>query len=289
MAGASSPVSIVSASYTTPIAVTTATQHGLQTGMQVTISGVEGNTAANGTFSISVTSLTAFNLVGVAGTGTGTGGTVTGDILITTAAPHGLQTGMQVTISGVQGNTAANGVFIVTVTSPTTFFLNGVAGNAPWKGGGSVTADIIVAAVTDASPIAITTHIPARVADWVGGYGQCCRGQYERQWRVRDHRNEPHGVHSERLGGNGVGTSGGNVTVSKALTIQTIVIQALAAATDVTSNVVTPVLLGTGALPLDAATIALLAHRPKASIRPSSRPSSMRSRWWPKPQRCSRH
>jgi len=70
-------VAVTAASNSTPIALTTAAPHGLVTGMQVTISGVLGNTAANGTFSVTVTSATAFTLDGSVGTGAYTsGGTV---------------------------------------------------------------------------------------------------------------------------------------------------------------------------------------------------------------------
>src|ERR1019366_8736102 len=59
-------------------------------------------------------------------------------IVITTAAPHGLQTGMQVTIYGVRGNTAANGAFTITVTGSSTFSLNGSTANGTWTSGGTV-------------------------------------------------------------------------------------------------------------------------------------------------------
>ena len=67
-----------------------------------------------------------------------TGASNASPIAITTAAPHGLQTGDQVTISGVLGNTAANGTFTVTVTSATTFTLDGSTGTGAWAGGGIV-------------------------------------------------------------------------------------------------------------------------------------------------------
>ena len=59
-------------------------------------------------------------------------------IAVDTATPHGLQTGEQVTISGVLGNTAANGTFTVTVTGPASFTLDGSAGNGTWTSGGTV-------------------------------------------------------------------------------------------------------------------------------------------------------
>jgi hypothetical protein len=43
-----------------------------------------------------------------------------------------------VAISGVTGNTAANGTFTVTVINTTNFTLNGTAGNGAYGGGGTV-------------------------------------------------------------------------------------------------------------------------------------------------------
>jgi hypothetical protein len=59
-------------------------------------------------------------------------------ISIGTAAAHGLTTGAQVTIAGVQGNTAANGTFTITVTDATHFTLNGTSGNGNYTGGGTI-------------------------------------------------------------------------------------------------------------------------------------------------------
>lgn len=116
-----------------------------------------------------------------------TGASNASPIAISTALPNGLQTGAQVSISGALGNTAANGTFSITVTSPTSFTLNGSNGSGTWAGGGTIT-----------------------------------------------------------------------VTAYDATTIQTIFVTALATATGTTANVVTPILLKTGVLPLDSNTIALL-------------------------------
>lgn len=68
----------------------------------------------------------------------------TNPIVITTAVvvngspiayPHLFQTGLTVTVSGVQGNTAANTTQMVTVTGPNTFTIP-VAGNGTYTGGG---------------------------------------------------------------------------------------------------------------------------------------------------------
>ena len=69
------------ASYTAPISVGTVAPHGLSTGQGVIDAGVQGNTAANGDFTATVTDSTHFTLGGssgngnyVAGTGTMSGG-----------------------------------------------------------------------------------------------------------------------------------------------------------------------------------------------------------------------
>ncbi len=53
-------------------------------------------------------------------------------IVVTTAAPHGLTTGDNLTIERVQGNTAANGVWFVTVLTATTFQLDASVGNGAY-------------------------------------------------------------------------------------------------------------------------------------------------------------
>lgn len=69
-------------------------------------------------------------------TGTITGATNASPIVITSAG-HGLATGARVTISGVTGNTAANGNFSVTVIDVNTFSLDGSTGNGAYVSGGS--------------------------------------------------------------------------------------------------------------------------------------------------------
>ncbi len=58
-------------------------------------------------------------------------------VVITTSTSHKLLTGDSVTISGVTGNTAANGTFKVTVTDKNTFSLDDAAGNGTYKSGGA--------------------------------------------------------------------------------------------------------------------------------------------------------
>jgi hypothetical protein len=156
---------ITTASAGVPITITSA-NHNLATGQQVIISGVAGNTAANNTpanptWTITYFDANNFTLNGTTGTVAGTGGTWTlfpatgtpaaisgasnpvapNPIPITTASAHGLTIGQpyQVVISGVGGNTAANGIWTITVTTPTQFQLNGSLANAAYTSGGTWT------------------------------------------------------------------------------------------------------------------------------------------------------
>lgn len=67
-----------------------------------------------------------------------TGATNLTPITITTSNVHNLSSGDSALISGVGGNTAANGQFVVTVTGANTFTLNGSAGNGAYTSGGTV-------------------------------------------------------------------------------------------------------------------------------------------------------
>lgn len=72
--GVTAVSAITSASNTSPISINTSVNHLLATGQIVTINGVTGNTAANGSWPIIVTTPTSFTLVGSVGNGTYTGG-----------------------------------------------------------------------------------------------------------------------------------------------------------------------------------------------------------------------
>lgn len=69
-------------------------------------------------------------------TGSITGATNVSPIVITSVA-HGLSTGSRVNISGVGGNTAANGTFTITRVSADTFSLDGSTGNGAYTSGGT--------------------------------------------------------------------------------------------------------------------------------------------------------
>lgn len=74
----------------------------------------------------------------VAGNQNVTAATNASPIQITTAGGHKFTTGDSVTITGVGGNTAANGTFTITVINTTTFTLNGTTGNGAYTSGGFV-------------------------------------------------------------------------------------------------------------------------------------------------------
>lgn len=89
--------------------------------------------------------------------------------IVITAASHGLQTGMRVTISGVGGNTAANGTFTITKVSSNTFSLDGSTGNGAYTAGGTVkrtglyTATITASDLSAAVTAAIVTYAVSSV------------------------------------------------------------------------------------------------------------------------------
>lgn len=150
------PQPITGATNASPIRITSA-GHGLSTGAVINIAGVGGNTAANNsstnkTWTVTVIDANTFSLNGSTGNGTytsNTGSWVTAitaatnasPIVITTGAPHGLPTSLPtsssgsatptitVNITGVTGNTAANGKWTVTVINSTQFSLTGSTGN----------------------------------------------------------------------------------------------------------------------------------------------------------------
>ncbi|HZZ81842.1 MAG TPA: pilus assembly protein TadG-related protein [Gemmataceae bacterium] len=151
------PQPVTGATNATPIVITSA-GHGLANGNIINIAGVGGNTAANGTFKVASVTTNTFALQTTGGTNVAGNGTYTANtgswvpaitaatnaspIVITTGAPHGLPTSLPtnasgstatptitVNISGVTGNTAANGKWTVTVNSTTQFTLNNSTGN----------------------------------------------------------------------------------------------------------------------------------------------------------------
>lgn len=69
-------------------------------------------------------------------TGSITGATNASPIVITSTS-HGLTNGTRVTVTGVGGNTAANGTFLVANKTDNTFELAGSTGNGAYTSGGT--------------------------------------------------------------------------------------------------------------------------------------------------------
>ena len=97
------------------------------------------------------------------------GATNASPIVVQTSSAHGLSTGAFVTLSGVQGNTNANGTWTATVIDSTHLSLNGSTGNATYTGGGSLEGgdlgqvDVIVQANAVPDSVTATT---ASVTNW---------------------------------------------------------------------------------------------------------------------------
>lgn len=105
-------------------------------------------TAAQGTDPpctiVGSTNESTWNNFGVASVShTITGATNASPIVITVDAAHNLTTGNVLTISGVEGNTAANDTWTITVLSSTTFSLDSSTGNAAYTSGGTARISVI--------------------------------------------------------------------------------------------------------------------------------------------------
>lgn len=68
-----------------------------------------------------------------------TGASNANPIVISCAAPHGYREGEQVTVTGIPGNTAANGTWWISPVSSTAFSLHGAVGNGTYSAGGTAT------------------------------------------------------------------------------------------------------------------------------------------------------
>jgi hypothetical protein len=66
-----------------------------------------------------------------------TGATNATPIVLTVASGHGVVAGDPIFVSGVGGNTAANGTFVAGTVGATTIALQGSAGNAAYTSGGT--------------------------------------------------------------------------------------------------------------------------------------------------------
>lgn len=169
----------------------TSDNHGLVTGSKVRVSGVLGNTGANGDFTVTVISENVFRLNNAVSSGTYTSGGnwislvgnspapgVTSRLISglsvssaidVTVANHGLKTGEKVRITGVGGNTAANGTFVVTVVSSNVIRLTGVRGNASFTQNGQLVRLTALQSRLELGKYRVfvrSTDDAGRVSDW---------------------------------------------------------------------------------------------------------------------------
>ncbi len=144
---------ITGATNAVPIVITSP-NHGLQTGDTVFISGVRGNTAANGFWTVTFVNANQFSLNGSDGTASGVnlgGGNWTRfdqiqsasgasgqPVIITTVVPNRFNTGDQVRILGLTGSYAAlnNSSYYVTRINAMQFSLNGTSSDGSTAAGG---------------------------------------------------------------------------------------------------------------------------------------------------------
>lgn len=94
-----------------------------------------------------------------------TGATNATPIVVSTSLAHGYSTGDVVLITGATGNTAANGIWKVTVTSSTQFSLDDSSGNGTWSSGGAI-SPIFCRTIKTASALVqpIASFAPIRTA-----------------------------------------------------------------------------------------------------------------------------
>lgn len=148
----------------TPYTLTFSSPHKFSSDLRVRATTQTTNSNYYKGWPINITSPTVVELVGSNAGDIGAGGTVTSmvekieapfaysgesiavagatnasPIEITTATRSTFQTGSRVCISGVGGNTAANGCWQITATGPSAFTLTGSTGNGSYTSGGTVT------------------------------------------------------------------------------------------------------------------------------------------------------
>jgi hypothetical protein len=124
--------------------------------------GIETMTISSRTILPSNQVSTYIRTVGSYGNQAVTGATNASPIVVTLLNPCYCTTGQGIHLSGVGGNTAANGDFVLTVISANVVSLNGSAGNGTWTSGGAATLQgpWNITGATAAFPIVITTDVP---------------------------------------------------------------------------------------------------------------------------------
>ena len=146
------------------VVLTTDAPHGIPaSNAPITVSGVGGNTAANGNKTVTVLDATHLLLVSTAPNGDYTGGGTftSAPVIVTTGSPHGLTAG-RIVVQDVAGNTAANGTWSTTLIDSSRLLLNGVRRNGTYAGGGHYgnPPGTLVSGATNASPIVLHPNGP---------------------------------------------------------------------------------------------------------------------------------
>ena len=127
-----SPITLVTAA--SPIVVTSVAHERVSLD-RIRIIGVAGISQANGEFEITVLSPDTFSLAIAHDVQGATNATP----IVINDPQHGFANASTVTISGVLGNTGANGTFVITVIDQDHYSLNTSIGNGTYTGGGKIT------------------------------------------------------------------------------------------------------------------------------------------------------
>jgi hypothetical protein len=118
------------------------------------------NTGVNATWtSVTERGISPFNTQSI------TGATNATPIVVSTSLAHGYSTGDVIQLSGTNGNTAANGIWKITVTSSSQFSLDDSSGNGTWSSGGAI-SPIFCRTIKTASALVqpIASFAPLRTA-----------------------------------------------------------------------------------------------------------------------------
>lgn len=102
-----------------------------------------------------------------------TAATQTSPITVTTSAPHGVVDVSYATVSGVLGNTGANGSWVVETVTPTTLRLRNSVGTGTYTSGGTLTRQstfAYIAELTDVQGAGSTTDLVDTSAHDGSGY-----------------------------------------------------------------------------------------------------------------------
>ena len=257
-----------------PIIITTASPHGYQDGQRVSIAGVFGNAAANDTFTITVISATTFSLDGSVGNGAWTsGGTVTGVLSGNAITSAGPPTAEQNAITASLGLSADDISAILAFTGAAdTLSLDTLNALLRYQRLASALALDVPSLIewiqlTGGQPFGAAPADTLEFLRRLGVLQATGLGAYDVDYLLRDQSADLTALAFTQAQVTAVlqairdaiaklpdPTVGPGTNAA----VQEIFVAALVAATGTTANVVTPLLIQTGVLPLNQATIDLL-------------------------------